>query len=128
MKMIPKELYPTPEDVARKMTALVDFGKVETILEPSAGNGDLVAAVIRAYDKHHYRGFSEKEIDPFLSEVVDVVEIDERCRAFLKSKKANIIAEDFLKLQTFKRYDLIIMNPPFSDGARHLLRQHRTKT
>ncbi len=120
--MIPKELYPTPEDVARKMTALVDFGKVETILEPSAGNGDLAAAVIRAYDIHHYRGFAEKERDPFLTEVVDVVEIDEKCRAFLKSKKANVIAENFLKLQTFKRYDLIIMNPPFSDGAKHLLK------
>lgn len=120
--MIPKELYPTPEDIARKMAALVDFEKVESILEPSAGNGDLATAVIRAYDKRHYRGYAEKERDPFLSEVVDVVEIDEKCRAFLKSQKANVIAEDFLKLQTFKRYDLIIMNPPFSDGVKHLLK------
>ena len=120
--MIPKELYPTPEEIARKMAALVDFEKVESILEPSAGNGDLATAVIRAYDKRHYRGYAEKERDPFLSEVVDVVEIDEKCRAFLKSQKANVIAEDFLKLQTFKRYDLIIMNPPFSDGVKHLLK------
>lgn len=120
--MIPKELYPTPEDVARKMTRLVDFKKVESILEPSAGYGNLAAAAITAYDANHYRGFSEKERDPFLSDVVDLVEIDEKCRAFLKSQKANVIADDFLKLQTFKRYDLIIMNPPFSDGVKHILK------
>lgn len=120
--MIPKELYPTPENVARKMTGLVDFDKVESILEPSAGNGDLAAAAIAAYDVHHYRGFCEKERDPFLSDVVDLVEIDDKCRAFLKSKKATVITDDFLKLQTFKRYDLIIMNPPFSDGVKHILK------
>lgn len=120
--MIPKELYPTPSEVALKMTSLVDFEKVESILEPSAGNGDLAAAAIRAYDIHNYRGFEKKERDPFLSDVVDLVEIDEKCRAYLKSKNANLIADDFLKLQTFKRYDLIIMNPPFSDGVKHILK------
>lgn len=120
--MIPKELYPTPDAVACKMVALVDLNKVETILEPSAGYGNLAAAAARAYDIHHYRGFSERESDPFHSEVIDLVEIDEKCRAYLKSKNANVIAEDFLKLQTFKRYDLIIMNPPFSDGVKHLLK------
>lgn len=120
--MIPKELYPTPSDVALKMTSLVDFDKVQSILEPSAGNGDLAAAAIRAYDIHNYRGSAEKERDPFLSDVVDVVEIDDKCRAYLKSQNANLIAADFLKLQTFKRYDLIIMNPPFSDGVKHILK------
>lgn len=120
--MIPKELYPTPEDVARKMTRLVDFDKVESILEPSAGYGNLAKAAIAAYDERHYRGFAEKERDPFFADVIDLVEIDEKCRAFLKSQKANVIANDFLKFQTFKRYDLIIMNPPFSDGVKHILK------
>lgn len=120
--MIPKELYPTPEDVARKMTGLVDFDKVESILEPSAGYGNLAKAAIAAYDARHYRGFAEKERDPFFADVIDLVEIDEKCRAFLKSQKANVIANDFLKFQTFKRYDLIIMNPPFSNGVKHILK------
>lgn len=120
--MIPKELYPTPEDVARKMTRLVDFDKVESILEPSAGYGNLAKASIAAYDERHYRGFAEKERDPFFADVIDLVEIDDKCRAFLKSQKANVIANDFLKFQTFKRYDLIIMNPPFSDGVKHILK------
>lgn len=120
--MIPKELYPTPNEIACKMVALVDLNRVRTILEPSAGYGNLATAVVRAYDIHHYRGFSERECDPFLSDVIDLVEIDEKCRAYLKSKNANVVAKDFLKLQTFKRYDLIIMNPPFSDGVKHLLK------
>ncbi|MDE6031216.1 MAG: DUF4942 domain-containing protein, partial [Oscillospiraceae bacterium] len=55
-------------------------------------------------------------------DIIDLVEIDETCRAFLKSKNANVIANDFLTLKTFKRYDLIIMNPPFSDGVKHILK------
>lgn len=120
--MIPKELYPTPAKVALKMTKLVDFKRVGSILEPSAGNGDLARETIRALDAYRYRGFAEKEDDPFLTDVVDVIEIDEKCRAYLKSQKANVVAEDFLKFQTFKRYDLIIMNPPFSDGVKHILK------
>lgn len=120
--MIPKELYPTPEDVARKMMRLVDFEKVSSILEPSAGYGNLAAVAAKAFDEFHCRSFYDRERDPFNADVVDVIEIDEKCRSFLKSKKATIVAEDFLKFQTFKRYDLIIMNPPFSDGVKHILK------
>lgn len=120
--MIPKELYPTPETIARKMTRLVDFEKVSSILEPSAGYGNLAAVVVKAFDEQHHRSFYDREKDPFNADVLDVIEIDEKCRAFLKSKKAAVVAEDFLKLQTFKRYDLIIMNPPFSDGVKHILK------
>ena len=120
--MIPKELYPTPENVARKMLRLVNFDKVETILEPSAGYGNLAMAAVKEYNAQHWRRSSNDEKSPFLAEIIDLVEIDEKCRAFLKSKNASIIADDFLTLKTFKRYDLIIMNPPFSDGVKHLLK------
>ena len=30
--------------------------------------------------------------------------------------------DDFLTMHTYKHYDLILMNPPFSAGARHLLK------
>lgn len=120
--MIPKELYPTPEAIARKMTRLVDFEKVSSILEPSAGYGDLAAVVIKTFDELHHRSYYDMKQDPFNAAVLDVIEIDEKCRAFLKSKKAAVVAEDFLKFQTFKRYDLIIMNPPFSEGVKHILK------
>lgn len=34
----------------------------------------------------------------------------------------HIVCDDFLKYQPFKHYDLIIMNPPFSEGDKHLLK------
>jgi len=32
------------------------------------------------------------------------------------------VGDDFMEFQTFKKYDLIIMNPPFASGAEHLLK------
>lgn len=119
--MIPKELYPTPQSVAYKMMSLVDFKRVETILEPSAGYGDLAKVAVSKLASIDYRNYNLAE-NPFLAETIDLVEIDEKCRAFLKSKNGNVVANDFLTFQTFKRYDLIVMNPPFSEGVKHILK------
>lgn len=121
-KMIPKELYPTPANVAHKMLSLVDFRRVNTILEPSAGNGDLAREAMRKYDTENWRSHRDSEKNPFPAEIIDLVEIDDKCAAFLRAQGGNVIADDFLRLKTFKRYDLIVMNPPFSEGAKHLLK------
>lgn len=34
--------YPTPEALAARMVGMVDLAKVKTVLEPSAGKGDLL--------------------------------------------------------------------------------------
>ncbi|WP_405353301.1 DUF4942 domain-containing protein [Ruminococcus sp.] len=34
----------------------------------------------------------------------------------------HIVGDNFLNFDTFKRYDLVIMNPPFSEGDKHLLK------
>lgn len=34
----------------------------------------------------------------------------------------HIVHDDFLNFQTYKTYDLIVMNPPFSNGDEHLLK------
>ena len=36
--------------------------------------------------------------------------------------KVHLVYDDFLKFETYKQYDLIIMNPPFRDGDKHLLK------
>lgn len=36
-----KGFYPTPPDLAEKLLAGIDWYMIETILEPSAGKGDL---------------------------------------------------------------------------------------
>lgn len=40
----------------------------------------------------------------------------------LKRKDYYVIYDDFLSFATYKHYDLIYMNPPFSTGDKHLLR------
>lgn len=39
-----KGFYPTPPDLAEKLLAGIDWTMIETVLEPSAGKGDLVWA------------------------------------------------------------------------------------
>lgn len=45
---------------------------------------------------------------------------DERTAFFAKG--INIVHDDFLSFNSYKKYDLILMNPPFSEGDKHLLK------
>lgn len=40
----------------------------------------------------------------------------------IESVDFHLVHDDFLSYQTYKHYDLILMNPPFKDGDRHLLK------
>ena len=46
----------------------------------------------------------------------------EREDTICRSKAVKVIFDDFLKYRPFKEYDLIVMNPPFSNGCTHLLK------
>ena len=94
----------------------IDFDKINTILEPSAGKGNITDAIINK-NKGISRGFYRKrEFD------VDCIEINPDLQMILKGKNLRIVHNDFLTYQTYKKYDLIIMNPPFSEGDKHLLK------
>lgn len=110
--MFEHEFYPTPRHIAEKLLNDVDFTLVSTILEPSAGKGDLLDYVLSRKD----RLGRNKEYD------IDCIEIDTDLRATLKGKGYRVIANDFLKLKNHKIYSLIVMNPPFSNGDKHLLK------
>ena len=43
--MLPKEFYPTPQNIIDKMLFDLDFTMIKSILEPSAGKGDIVEAL-----------------------------------------------------------------------------------
>ncbi|KSZ59684.1 hypothetical protein Z045_05825 [Rhodococcus pyridinivorans KG-16] len=107
------DFYPTPEALIDKMLAKVDPQTVETVLEPSAGRGDIIER-INALRNASGRWRSVKKID--------AVEIDPELAAVLAGKGHKPIAGDFLSFRSFRRYDLIVMNPPFSEGAKHLLK------
>lgn len=108
------DFYPTPDSLIAKMLSGIDIGyTVQTILEPSAGKGDILRRLGFGSEKSYYR----KSLD------IDCIEIDPNLRQILKGiDNIHIVHDDFLTYQAFKQYDLIIMNPPFSNGDVHLLK------
>ena len=109
--MINKDFYPTPRWLVEKMFYGVKLQEIKTILEPSAGKGDIVDYILERYDRNFYNKPS-----------IDCVEIDKDLTALLKGKKYRVVYNDFLTFSTFKHYDLIIANFPFSEGDKHLLK------
>jgi hypothetical protein len=104
-----EEFFPTPPELAEKMLDGLEFGYRDTILEPSAGKGDLIEAI---KEKAGYQRFNE--------EGIDAIEIDPELQHILKGKEIRIVHNNFLTFETLMRYDWIIMNPPFSNGDAHL--------
>lgn len=49
-------------------------------------------------------------------------EVRKELEYFQKDGTLRLVAKDFLSYQTWKKYDAIVMNPPFSEGAAHLLK------
>lgn len=170
------EFYPTPQSLVEKMLEGIDWDYIHTILEPSAGKGD----ILREITKKEKTRYSSKEfdvdcieIDPHLRQVLnyrfgqreadlkkqhrdirnkykycehrygkgyqyyndntcqyesvpsDVAKeldnIDAELKTFF-SHGIHIIHDNFLTYNPYKHYDLIIMNPPFSNGDIHLLK------
>lgn len=105
-----KDFYPTPSKLAGIMFAGIDFNSVRTILEPSAGKGDLIESL------RNLRKIRDNRID------IDCIELDENLQYILTGKEYKVVFDDFLSFSSGKKYDLILMNPPFSAGDKHLLK------
>lgn len=160
-----KSFYPTPPALADLLLAGIDWHYTLTVLEPSAGKGDLVKSVaqnaqVRNYDQP--LNVDCVEIDPYLRSILDyefggkregeIMDRREQLREktawnpdtrshgqlssteeaekrrleleydWLHTLSAPVVHDDFLTFQSRKRYDLIVMNPPFADGDAHLLK------
>ena len=111
-----EDFYPTPESLLWKITAGMDWQLVESVLEPSAGRGN-IADFVKKKKENCYGLWSDKR-EPD----IDCIEIEPELRAILKGKGYRVVHDNFLTLHTYKHYDLILMNPPFSAGAKHLLK------
>lgn len=113
--MFNDSFYPTPRDLAEKMLTDIDWTFTREVLEPSAGKGDL-AEVIQEIQKRHFNRWSSVDVH------IDTIEQDPNLISILKGKEFPVIANDFLNFHTYKKYDAIIMNPPFANGDLHLLK------
>lgn len=82
------EFYPTPTELVQKMLECVDFKKVKTILEPSAGKGDILQVLAR----------KECSTSPYSDRFdVDCIEIDINLRQILKYNFSEEKKEAFVK-------------------------------
>ncbi len=150
-----KEFYPTPVELVAKMIEGIRFKSGNSILEPSAGSGNIVKFIALANDTlndhwrykyyegtldekrkqiiendavkryYDYEEDDTKNYFPHINFDIDCIEIDKNLQAILKNHDFNVIADDFLSFETSKMYDYIIMNPPFSDGDKHLMKAIR---
>jgi len=111
------DFYPTPTRIIDKMLAGIDFKLIQTVLEPSAGKGNIVEAVNNKFKYSHSYSYNKE-----IKWDIDTIEKNENLQYILKGKGYRIIHDDFLNLETYKHYDLIVMNPPFSEGDKHLLK------
>lgn len=107
--------YPTPPTLSKLLAEKIrwkKFNKHELkALEPEAGKGDLIKGV----DEYIGSGWrSPGRID------WSAIEIDNDLRATLLGKNTRVIDEDFLSFSGVDKFDLIIMNPPFNGGDKHL--------
>ncbi|EMO14682.1 methyltransferase small domain protein [Leptospira santarosai str. CBC523] len=89
--------FPTPKTLGKTMIDEADIKPGMDVLEPSAGKGDL-SDLIR-----------NEKIEP------DTIELDFSLREILKEKGHKIVGSNFLDYNE-KKYDRIIMNPPFENG------------
>lgn len=101
--MFDKNFFPTPEHVVKGMIKDLKLNG-KTILEPSAGKGDIVNVI---QDKYDYTKCY-------------CIEKNQQLRAILREDGHKVIDEDFLTYTPDMIFDYIIMNPPFSEGITHL--------
>lgn len=105
--------FPTPKNIIRKMLSIYNDSQLSelTILEPSAGKGDILDFIKSRYE---YNNHSMPK--------VYAIEQDANLKFILSGKGYKVIADDFLNYNGDYLFDLIIMNPPFNSGSKHILK------
>lgn len=107
--MFNKDFYPTPDNALSILLRNIETRGLK-ILEPSAGKGNIVDFIRKR------EGYNSTKAS------IDVLEIEQELQSILYTKECNVVGSNFLDYDTHTEYDLIVMNPPFSNGAKHLLK------
>ena len=106
--MFGEQFYPTPSHIIHKMLSKISKD-ASNFLDPSAGSGKIAEAIL---EEDRYRR----------SRRVDCIESDHELISMLIGKGLTVVGNDWLTYSGVCFYSAIVMNPPFADGARHLLR------
>lgn len=102
------QFYPTPPALAARMWAKLEGLHLSPVLEPHAGDGALAEARPRDY--------YGKRLP------LDVIELDASKHPLLRAKGHRVVGLDFLAFEGGAGYQAVVMNPPFAQGARHVLK------
>lgn len=95
------QFYPTPPALADRLVEYANLFSSHTVLEPSAGNGAIIAAIQRIYP----------------NKSIDAYELMPQNQIILRQNpNINLLGDDFLESPQDKLYDRIIANPPFANN------------
>jgi hypothetical protein len=114
------QFYPTPLALAQRMWRKFTNRDITRCLEPSCGNADLLMGYQDA-PEHRVRGRFAQNPEHFFKTRVDACEIDMTKHPRLRDLGVNVVGMDFLEFSNGAIYSHIILNPPFSEGAKHVL-------
>ena len=97
------QLFVSPDPLCGRLVELADIGPGDRVLEPNAGTGAILRAILAAQPAAR----------------CECVEINYALVKHLESAFpcVPVSCGDFLSYQTAEPYDRIIMNPPFRNGA-----------
>ena len=130
-----KNFYPTSEKLVFKMLEKLRGDKlgmscissITYVLEPSCGKGNIIEAYEKYYETNCKRNIEyNKKASDYVK--FDAIELDENLNKLLKGKGINVVGEDYLTFEPQRFYDLIIQNPPFDEGDKHLLASIRIQS
>lgn len=110
-------LFPTPEDVGRRLVMYAGVRPGMRVLEPSAGTGALVRPIVDALGGFDCGRLVTVEIS---SELCRGLEAQRQKWLYANETTWRILHGDFLdlaRLTTYCRYDAVVMNPPFDNGT-----------
>ena len=113
--VVAPQLFPTPPELAAEMVAQARIQAGDKVLEPSAGTGNILRAIV------NHEALRENGPAPH----VVAVEINQALAdALPKHLASDVVCEDFLKItsehpvcpDTEGGFDRVIMNPPFGQA------------
>jgi predicted RNA methylase len=87
--------FPTPRSLVERMIVEAAIGSGMTVLEPSAGKGDIAKAVVQ------------------LGATVVCIEKNFTLAEHLRKQGLDVRCSDFLEVSPESIYDRVLMNPPF---------------
>lgn len=110
----PKDLgfFPTPVEIARDLVRGVSLTKGQRVLEPSAGTGRIVDAVLDLTEAD----VMAVEVDTSMAVLLD--QANHARRNVPMGARCTVVCRDFLSMAFDQPpFDAAIMNPPFIRGA-----------